>query len=162
MSAGNLVDGVGGAFVFSEEPKRLAAWYTEHLGVEFESGEEFGAFHVRYVAADPDGPDRVVDTTFAVMKAKRPLPRMSPNDGSKQEDMYGDQPFMVNLRVRDMDAVLARLAERGIEPLRRDDEGYAEFAWVRDCDGNRVELYRPRTEAEARQAGLGKVAPSEP
>ncbi len=145
----SLVDGVGGAFVFSEDPKRLADWYADHLGFEFEGSEEFGAFYVRYAAADPDDADRVVDTTFAIMKAKRPVPRMPPNTGTAQGDMYGDQPFMVNLRVRDLDAVLAHLAGRGVEPLRRDDEGYALFAWIRDGEGNRVELYQPRPQAEA-------------
>ena len=142
----SLIDGVGGAFVFTEDPKRLADWYAEHLGIEFEGSEEFGAFYVRYVAADPDDAAWVMDTTFAIMKAKRRLPRMPPNEGAEQGDMYGDQPFMVNLRVRDLDAVLARLAERGVEALRRDDEGYALFAWIRDADGNRVELYQPRME----------------
>jgi catechol 2,3-dioxygenase-like lactoylglutathione lyase family enzyme len=145
----SLIDGVGGAFIFSEDPKRLADWYAEHLGIAFEGSEEFGAFYVRYVAADPEDAGWVMDTTFAIMKAKRPVARMVPNEGTEQGDMYGDQPFMVNLRVRDLDAVLAHLAERGVEPLRRDDEGYALFAWVRDLEGNRVELYQPRPEAAA-------------
>ncbi len=143
----SLIDGVGGAFVFTEDPKRLADWYTEHLGIRFEGSEEFGAFYMRYVAADPDDPAWVMDTTFAIMKAKRPVPRMARNKGVEQGDMYGDQPFMVNLRVRDLDALLAYLDERGVEPLRRDDEGYALFAWILDGDGNRVELYQPRVEA---------------
>ena len=86
----SLIDGVGGAFIFSEAPKLLADWYTEHLGIEFEGGEEFGAFYVRYVAADPDDENWVMDTTFAIMKAKRPVPRMATNDGTGQEDMYGE------------------------------------------------------------------------
>ena len=139
-----LIDGVGGVFVFSEDPKRLAAWYTEHLGIDFEGDEEFGAYYIRYVAVDPDDPAWVMDTTFAIMKAKRPVPRMPANQGVESADMYGDQPFMVNLRVRDLDAVLEHLARRGVQPLRRDDEGYAVFAWVRDLEGNRVELYQPR------------------
>ncbi len=145
----SLIDGVGGAFLFSEEPARLADWYTEHLGIDFEGSEEFGAFYVRYVAVDPADAAWVMDTTFAIMKAKRPVPRMAANEGTEQGDMYGDQPFMVNLRVRDLDAVLQHLAERGVAPLRRDDEGYALFAWVRDLEGNRVELYQPRPEAAA-------------
>ncbi len=154
MSTVSLIDGVGGAFVFSEDPKRLADWYTEHLGIEFEGGEELGAFYVRYVAADPSDADWIMDTTFAIMKAKQPVPRMTPNEGRDPGDMYGDQPFMVNLRVRDLDAVLEHLAGRGVQPLRRDDEGYALFAWLRDLEGNRVELYQPRPEPAA-AAGEG-------
>ena len=151
----SLIDGVGGAFLFSEDPKRLADWYAQHLGIEFEGGEEFGAFYVRYVAADPNDAAWVMDTTFAIMKSKQAIPRMTPNQGRGQGDMYGDQPFMVNLRVRDLDAVLAHLAELGVEPLRRDDEGYAVFAWIRDAEGNRVELYQPRPEAAPGAASDG-------
>ena len=32
------IDGVGGAFVFSEDPKRLADWYAEHLGIRSADG----------------------------------------------------------------------------------------------------------------------------
>jgi len=141
-----LIDGVGGAFLFSEDPARLASWYAQNLGLEFEGSAEFGAFYVRFVASDPDDPAWVADTTFAIMSAKQPVPRMTPNSGTEQGDMYGDQPFMVNLRVRDLGAVLDHLAERGVVPIRRDDEGYAEFAWIRDGEGNRVELYQPRPE----------------
>ena len=71
-------------------------------------------------------------------------------DEPEPESMYGDQPFMVNLRVRDLDAVLASLSARGIEPIKRSDYDYGLFAWVRDADGNRIELYQP---IQAGQAG---------
>jgi len=29
-----------------------------------------------------------------------------------------------------------------IDP-KRQDEGYGKFAWIQDCDGNRVELWQP-------------------
>ena len=137
-----LIDGVGGAFVFSNDAEKLAAWYSEHLGLAFEGSAEFGAFYQMFWALDPDDPERRVDTTFAVMQAKIDLPATG-SGGDEPESMYGDQPFMVNLRVRDLDAVLESLAAKGVEAIRRSDEGYALFAWVRDGDGNRVELYQP-------------------
>ncbi len=57
--------------------------------------------------------------------------------------MYGDQPFMVNLRVRDLGAVLDFLSSKGVEPIKRSDYDYGLFAWVRDGGGNRIELYQP-------------------
>ena len=59
--------------------------------------------------------------------------------------MYGDQSFMVNFRVTDLDAFLNDLKQKRIEPIKREDESYGKFAWVRDIDGNRVELYQPLT-----------------
>ena len=70
----SLVDGVGGAFIFSEDPKRLSDWYAEHLGIAFEGSEEFGAFYVRYVAADPNDPAWVMDTTFEGVPARITTP----------------------------------------------------------------------------------------
>jgi len=136
-----LIDGLGGAFVFSNDCERLADWYTAKFGMEFEGSTEFGAFYTIFWALDPEEPTRKMDTTFAIMKATVELASGAPDE--EPESMYGDHPFMVNLRVRDLDAVLAHLAERGVEPIKRTDYDYGLFAWVRDLDGNRIELYQP-------------------
>jgi catechol 2,3-dioxygenase-like lactoylglutathione lyase family enzyme len=139
------LSGVGGAFLFSRDPDRLAAWYTEHLGCQFERAG-FGAYYQIYWTLDPEDTSCKLDTTFSIMRAKTDFPRW---DGEVEpEEMYGDQPFMVNLRVRDMDALLAHLAGKGIEPIKREDESYGRFAWVRDLDGNRIELYQPVPQSE--------------
>ena len=135
------VTGLGGAFIMSENPMQLADWYRNHLGFKFEGDEEFGAYYEMFWAIDPEDAGNRLDTTFAIMRAKRPLARPKPNDDP--DDMYGDQHFMVNIRVRDLDALIAELSDAGIEPLKRQDESYGRFAWVRDLDGNRVELYQP-------------------
>jgi predicted enzyme related to lactoylglutathione lyase len=51
---------------------------------------------------------------------------------------------MINYRVDDLDALLKDLEAKGvwIDP-KRQDEGYGKFAWIQDCDGNRVELWQP-------------------
>ena len=133
-----MIDGLGGAFVFSNDPDRLANWYQEHLGLSFERAGE-GAFYQMFWAVDADEPTRKMDTTFAIMQASVPLPQHE--GGPEPESMYGDQPFMVNLRVKNLDETLAHLASKGVEPLKRDDSEYGKFAWIRDGDGNRVELY---------------------
>ncbi|MEO0740258.1 MAG: VOC family protein [Bacteroidota bacterium] len=134
------INGLGGAFVFSNDPKRLADWYTEHLGLAFEGSVEFGAFYHQFWSLHRDDPARRLDTTFAIMQAKADFP---PPLVHGDVETYGDQPFMVNLRVNDLDALLDRLQQNGIEALGRQDEAYGKFAWVRDADGHRVELYQP-------------------
>ncbi len=136
-----FISGVGGAFLFSKDPERLAAWYTDHFAMEFEGSAEFGAFYLVYWGLDPDNPKHKLDTTFSIMRAKVDQPERV--KGPEPTDMYGDQSFMVNLRVNDMDALLKHLAAKGVQPLKREDEDYGKFAWVRDGDGNRVELYQP-------------------
>jgi catechol 2,3-dioxygenase-like lactoylglutathione lyase family enzyme len=146
-----LIDGIGGAFVFSSDCERLADWYREHLGFEFEGSAEFRAFYRMFWALDPEDGERRLDTTFAIMQARTELPR--PEHEEEPESMYGDQAFMVNLRVRDLEAVLEHLAERGVRPIRQTDEGYGLFAWIRDGDGNRVELYQPMPPDETTDQG---------
>jgi catechol 2,3-dioxygenase-like lactoylglutathione lyase family enzyme len=142
-----LIDGLGGAFVFSNDAEKLSRWYQEHLGFEFEGSAEFGAFYQVFLALDPEDGERKMDTTFAIMQAKVDLKPADPDSGF--EGMYGDQPYMMNLRVQDLAAVIEHLADKGVEPIKQADEGYGLFAWIRDGDGNRIELYQPVPQAEA-------------
>jgi catechol 2,3-dioxygenase-like lactoylglutathione lyase family enzyme len=50
--------------------------------------------------------------------------------------------FMINLRVDDLDAMIAELEGKGIEILGRQDEEYGRFAWILDRDGIKVELWQ--------------------
>jgi len=142
-----LIDGLGGAFVFSNDAEKLSTWYHEHLGFEFEGSAEFGAFYQVFWALDPEGSGRKMDTTFAIMQAKTGLP--APDREVEPESMYGDQPYMMNLRVQDLSAVVEHLAGKGVEPIKQTYEGYGLFAWIRDGDGNRIELYQPVVTEEA-------------
>ena len=55
-----------------------------------------------------------------------------------------DKPFMINFRVADLDALLARLRSEGVtvdERTEKSDFGY--FGWAMDPEGNRIELWEP-------------------
>lgn len=53
-------------------------------------------------------------------------------------------PFMVNVRVADLDALLAALRAEGCEVLdKREDSEHGKFGWVIDPDGNKIELWEP-------------------
>jgi predicted enzyme related to lactoylglutathione lyase len=57
----------------------------------------------------------------------------------------GEQTAMLNFRVDDLDALLEQLAAKGVwvDPKRL-DEVNGRFAWIKDGEGNRVELWEPR------------------
>ncbi len=134
--------GVAGAFVFSNDPLRLATWFEEHFGFSFEAMGE--TRYQMFVYRELEG-ERKIDFHFGIMKAKTPLPeRPVPSpEPAEPNDMYGDQPYMIGVRVRSLDDALAHLNGKGVTPIRRDDLEYGKFAWVRDCDGNRIEIYEP-------------------
>lgn len=135
--------GVGGTFLFSPDPGRLAAWYAEHFGFTWETMGE--TRYQMFMTLDRDDPSKKVDFHFGIMKADvdfpaHPVPEVEPREPSA---MYGDQPYMIGVKVNDMDAAVAHLRAKGVEIIRRDDLEYGAFAWVRDCEGRRVELYQP-------------------
>jgi len=119
------VTGVGGVFLRSADPKALGAWYAKHLGVVV--GEYGATFSWK---------DEVPKGTGTT--AWNPFPMDTTYFGE------GKQAVMINYRVDDLDALLVDLAAAGvwIDP-KRENESYGRFAWIRDCDGNRVELWQP-------------------
>jgi len=121
------VTGIGGIFFKSADPKRLRDWYARHLGVPVQDWG--GAAFPWRDAADPERPGTTVWSVF-------------PADTAYFGD--GGAPYMVNYRVRDLDAMLAQLRHAGVWiDEKRDESEFGRFAWIRDPDGNRVELWEP-------------------
>ena len=62
-------------------------------------------------------------------------------------DYFGsrEQQTMLNLRVRDLDAMLAQLRAQGADVAAEteDMEGIGRFGWVTDPQGHRIELWQP-------------------
>jgi len=51
---------------------------------------------------------------------------------------------MVNFRVRDLDGMLVQLRAAGVDVDERVEQmEYGRFAWARDLEGNRFELWEP-------------------
>lgn len=119
------VTGIGGVFFKVDDPQAFTAWYREHLGIE---ATEYGAnFYWRTL----DG-DRVGRTVWT------PFPRESTYFGDS------DQQIMINYRVKDLEKLLAKLEEKGVERIGEiETYDYGTFAWIHDLEGNRVELWEP-------------------
>ena len=124
------VEGIGGVFLNSKRAAELAAWYSEKLGIEFERHPDGGDnFYTVFFTRDPETSILRENPVFAINQAKEPL-------------ASGGQTYLLNLRVDNLDEVLAMLAEKGVqaEPkILAWERG--KHAWVRDGDGNRLELY---------------------
>lgn len=115
--------GIGGVFFKARDPKALAAWYREHLGLPLGTDQT-------YTVLTAAAGDTTVWSTF---------PADTTYFGS------GPSPFMVNYRVRNLDAVLAQLRAAGAQVEDRIEEyDYGRFGWATDPEGNRFELWEPR------------------
>jgi catechol 2,3-dioxygenase-like lactoylglutathione lyase family enzyme len=119
------VTGIGGIFVKSPNPKALATWYRDVLGMPL---EKWGGAVLRYDA--PGHPP------VAVWNA---LPQ------STDYTAPSDREFMVNFAVDDLDAIITRIESKGFHILKRDDSApNGRFAWLLDPDGTKVELWQPK------------------
>ncbi|MGH7620590.1 MAG: VOC family protein [Gemmatimonadaceae bacterium] len=114
--------GIGGVFFRARDPKALAAWYEQHLGIAKvpESGEH------------ESWRQEAVSTAFAPF--------------SQTTKYFGrdEQQWMLNFRVRDLDAMAAQLRAAGIE-VEINPEAYpiGRFARLHDPEGNPIELWEP-------------------
>jgi catechol 2,3-dioxygenase-like lactoylglutathione lyase family enzyme len=68
----------------------------------------------------------------------------SPFKGDTDYFAPSEAPFMVNLRVDDLEGMIADLEAKGITILARQDEDYGRFAWILDPDGLKIELWQQK------------------
>ncbi|MBW8816372.1 MAG: VOC family protein [Caulobacterales bacterium] len=117
--------GIGGLFVKAQDTAALAEWYGRVLGFEGGSG------HAMW-PPPADG--------FTLWSA---FPAAT--------DYFDPSslPFMLNLRVDDLDGMVARVEAAGETILGRQDESYGRFAWLMDPQGLKIELWEHlETDAE--------------
>jgi catechol 2,3-dioxygenase-like lactoylglutathione lyase family enzyme len=123
------VEGIGGVFIESDDAAGLAGWYEDVLGVQME--------------AHPDGIGyyRVFPTRDVESSSIRENPVFAINQSQEQLAETG-RGFMVNLRVDDLGEFLEQLRSKEVQIEDRLLEWErGRHAWIRDLDGNRVELY---------------------
>jgi len=116
------VTGIGGLFFRSNDPDARAQWYRDHLGID--------AGHTGIWQQD------------AGMTVFAPFP-------AGTDYFAADQPFMLNLRVTELDALAATLEAAGIAVERRDEwntDEYGTFARIHDPEGLPIELWEPPAE----------------
>lgn len=116
------VTGIGGLFFRARDPEGLARWYEEKLGV----------------APVPKDYRTSPWQQEAGPTALSPFPSDS--------EYFGDpkQAWMVNFRVRDLDAMVAQLRSAGVT-VDFDPASYpnGRFARLHDPEGNPIELWQP-------------------
>ncbi|WP_417686405.1 VOC family protein [Pseudidiomarina gelatinasegens] len=119
--------GFGGVFFKAENPAVLAKWYEEHLGVK-----QTPTTYEEQPWVQAGG-----STVFGVFNAKTSY------FGA------GDQQFMFNFRVRDLDAMVTQLRQAGID-VQIDPETHpnGRFARLADPEGNPIQLWQEMTPGE--------------
>jgi len=116
------VVGIGGLFFRARDPKALAEWYDVNLGIT-------------------PTPTNYEESTWNQDAGPTVF-----NPFAEDTDYFGNrkQVWMVNFRVRDLDAMVSQLRAAGIS-VEVDQEKYpnGRFARLRDPEGNPIELWQP-------------------
>jgi catechol 2,3-dioxygenase-like lactoylglutathione lyase family enzyme len=119
-----VATGIGGVFFKAKDPKKLIGWYVQHLGLP---PTPYPFLDLRW--RELTDPFHVAHTVWATFKP---------------ESTHFDGPFMINYRVDRLDLLLKKLEADGVKVERKEDEpGNGHFAWIRDGEGNLVELWQP-------------------
>ena len=117
------VTGIGGFFYRAKNPEKIAKWYADNLGVDLPPK----SYDV------PPWRQEAGTTVFSPF--------------AKDTKYFGPdmtQHWMINFRVRDLDAMATQLRENGNE-VEVDEETYpnGRFGRVYDPEGNPIQLWEP-------------------
>ncbi|HEX4737358.1 MAG TPA: VOC family protein [Allosphingosinicella sp.] len=118
------ITGIGGVFIKSANPKALAAWYRDVLGIKLEA---WGGATLKYDA--PGHPAEIVWSAFPAQSGY-----FAPST----------REVMLNFAVDDLDVFTARLKAKGVPILKRNEDATGRFAWIMDPDGTKIELREPK------------------
>jgi predicted enzyme related to lactoylglutathione lyase len=121
------VTGIGGVFFKAQHPEQMAAWYREHLGVPVDGQ------HAEFAWREVDRPEQIQRTVWSLFPA--------------DTDYFGQSAggYMINYRVADLERMIEQLRAGGVAIERVEDYDYGRFAWITDPEGNRIELWQPKT-----------------
>jgi len=123
------VTGIGGVFFKStNDHKKLAEWYSQNLGIQL---EPWGGGIIKWTD-DKAGDGGVTAWHVAAKNSEW----FQPSAAS----------FMINYRVDNLAELLAHLQRNGVEILKGpESDDHGAFAWILDPDGNKVELWEPKS-----------------
>jgi len=120
--AKETVTGIGGFFFRAHDPKTLAQWYHDHLGISL----------TPQTASDSVWQQQAGPTSFT------PFPETT--------KYFGDpaKQWMINFRVADLDKMAAQLEAAGVT-VKIDPTAYpyGRFARLQDPEGNPIQLWQP-------------------
>lgn len=115
--------GLGGIFFKSRDPAALGAWYAKHLGLQ---------------------PENWGGVQFAEDAARPGFTLWAPFPADTDHFAPSTQPYMINFRVDDLDALLGQLRDAGVQVEERTESGeLGSFGWIMDPEGTRIELWQP-------------------
>ena len=130
-----MIDVIGGVFLFSNDAKRLATWYRDCLGIVAEGQDsECDSIYKLFEYRDIENPEIKRTIVWAIIPTKQDI-KDQPRTGK------------INYRVKNLGEILNHLKSKGVAIEKTAEDPYGNFAWLRDPDGNQIELWEPSESA---------------
>jgi catechol-2,3-dioxygenase len=120
------ITGVGALIILSHHPAGLADWYTTRLGINTRF-DKTSCCHFGEIEDTIEGKT----FRFAIVAATN-------------EERSGAGSLMLNYRVDDLVEFLKHLAAHNVLVERTLDSEYGRFAYVKDPEGNPIEIWEER------------------
>jgi predicted enzyme related to lactoylglutathione lyase len=126
-----MINGIGGAFLFSNDVKRLGTWYRDCLGI-IPAGEdaECNSIYATFDYRDLENPKIKRTIAWAILPTDKDI-KDKPRTGK------------INYTVKNMKEVLSHLKSEGVTIEKTAEYPYGNFAWLKDPEGNQIELWEP-------------------
>src|SRR5688572_17756130 len=115
------ITGIAAIMLHSSDPATLAHWYAEHLGIALH--QEEGAWHGEIMDSATH-----TRTYFGILPLERP-------------DAATSQAVTITFRSDSLEGTLATLTQHGVPIDRVEQSEFGRVAYLRDLDGNPIELW---------------------
>ncbi len=113
--------GLGGVFIKSNDKSRLNKWYQEVFDINM---EDWG-------------------TTFKIKEISKEEIQVFSVFPTNTTYCHSHQSYMINWMGDDLTALTEKLKVKNLEVTKGEDSEFGKFAWLDDCDGNKIELWEP-------------------
>ena len=120
------VTGIGGVFFKAQDLKGMVAWYRTNLGIQAKGG------YTDFKWREKDRPEVMGNTAWRI------FPTNSTYFGESSSSL------MINYRVASLERMLEQLRKGGVKIEKTENYDYGRWAWIRDPEGNRIELWEPK------------------
>ena len=118
------VHGIGAVMIFARAPATLSKWYADHLGIITKLDESDGNY-------------------YGGIENEKGSFRFGIYPGELKADT--DHPIMVNYKVASLDQIKTQLLKQGVGIERELEAHDAKFLYIRDPEGNPIELWETAT-----------------
>ncbi|MEO3402746.1 VOC family protein [Mucilaginibacter sp. CAU 1740] len=125
-NTGPRVTSLGGIFFKAKDPAALKAWYSKNLGIPM---GDYGANFEWHQGMD---------------STKKGFTLWGPFKETTKYFQPSEKQFMINYRVVQLSALLAKLKAASITPTDSVEKvSYGSFVHLMDPEGNKIELWKP-------------------